>query len=689
MNENARKKREWVKTAAIIFLSVMLVLTFFSNTIMNYSLPEVAIQYVQSGTVTAKIRGSGVVESGDPYNIEVKESRKVAGVAVHVGDYVEKGDVILYLEDEESEELKTAQDELDQAWKDYEKLLLSESTTASGIQAANSNTSTATFRQQITNAQRAVTDAQKRVDELQEDSNAFATQIAITPGNDADMGDLEERLNTARTNLENATYAEQDALNKLTALQNEQKMYLDQKTYYETIIKGEDTETGKQIGFVTGQSGIRLVSETVPASRSAAQNGADGTGNASQPAAQSSVDGTGNASRSAAQNSADGTGNASQPSAQNGADGAGNPSGQSGTDGTGDPSGQSGADGTGTDPASDPATNSTSTATPEEIKKAQAEIDKIDKKLAELWTQIQAATDVHNNTLEAKANAQLAYDMAKTAYDNQKAAGDTTGTIESLTRQKAAIDAELAKAQAVLKDKQDALTELTGTITSAYGLQTQMDIITRAQEKVDELTAKSIGATVTADISGTITALNVTAGTTTSAATPVAVMQPEGKGFTMSFSVTNEQAKRLAVGDRADLVNAWRFDDVEVVLASIKPDPNDPGQKKLLTFDVTGAVTAGQTLNISVGQKSANYDYIVPNNSIREDNNGKFILVVTSKSSPLGTRYVATRVDVEVLASDDSQSAVSSGMLTGYDPVITTSTKPVEAGKLVRLAEDS
>ena len=75
MNENGKKKREWVKTAAIIFLSVMLVLTFFSNTIMNYSLPEVATQYVQSGTITAKIRGSGVVESGDPYNVEVKVRR--------------------------------------------------------------------------------------------------------------------------------------------------------------------------------------------------------------------------------------------------------------------------------------------------------------------------------------------------------------------------------------------------------------------------------------------------------------------------------------------------------------------------------------------------------------------------------------------------------------------------------------
>lgn len=39
MNENTKKRREWIKNAAIVFLVIMLILTFFSNTIMNYSLP--------------------------------------------------------------------------------------------------------------------------------------------------------------------------------------------------------------------------------------------------------------------------------------------------------------------------------------------------------------------------------------------------------------------------------------------------------------------------------------------------------------------------------------------------------------------------------------------------------------------------------------------------------------------------
>ena len=52
------KRREWVKTAAIIFLTIMLLLTFFSNTIMNYSLPEVSAKYVQSGSLSEQIRGA-------------------------------------------------------------------------------------------------------------------------------------------------------------------------------------------------------------------------------------------------------------------------------------------------------------------------------------------------------------------------------------------------------------------------------------------------------------------------------------------------------------------------------------------------------------------------------------------------------------------------------------------------------
>ena len=567
MSENGSKKREWVKTAAIVFLAVLLVLTFFSNTIQNYSLPEVATQYVMSGTITAKIRGTGTIESGDPYEVKVTETRKVTGVAVHVGDTVQKGDVLVYLDDAESDELKAAREALDKAKDDYDKALLTAEVKAADIQAAGSNVSADTYRQQINSLQQQITDAETKekqwsdeVTRLTQVVADFEMQISVTPENTEDLSEETKAVNNAQKAVNDATNNQTAALNAKTASENKVSEIQARMEYLVSVSSGDSDEYRTLAADLETAKASNLI-----------------------------------------------------------------------------------------------------------------------------------ATANYNKATEALANANLQLTKAQQAYDSKKG---NSGTITNLTNQMNAhklslynAQKELTAATAVKEEKEKALAELVAKINNAYNLESYQEAIAKAQELVDELTAKCIDATVTADIAGTVTAINVTAGNSTSAATPVAVLQPEGKGYTMSFSVTNEQAKRLSVGDKADLVNAWRYDDVDVTLSSIKPDTTEPGQKKLLTFNVSGSVTAGQTLNVSVGQKSANFDLIVPNSAIREDNNGKFILIVESKSSPLGNRYVASRVDVEVLASDDTQTAISGG-LYGYEYVITTSSAPVEAGKLVRLADN-
>ncbi|MCH5338290.1 MAG: biotin/lipoyl-binding protein [Acetatifactor sp.] len=509
MNEKGSKRREWIKTAAIIFLAVMLVLTFFSNTIMNYSLPEVATQYVMSDSITARIRGTGTIESGDPYHIEVKESRKVASVAVRVGDMVQKGDVLLYLEDVESQELKDAQDKLKDAQNDlqaardtYNAALLSDKITAQDIQAANSNTSDATYRQQITNIQAEITAAKAALAPLEEKVASLDREILNI---DTELKYQESRLTAAEAKLE--------------GLQS---------------VSGNDSD------------------------------------------AQQS-----------------------------------------------------------------------------DVTAAQAECDSISKTISSL--KAARATSVYNKYL-----AERDRDAAEAV---KKAAENKLDDLMTLLDHKKILDG-------LKEDISDA-----------------QKVVNEAQALVDKLEAEAVDVTVTADISGTVTSVNVVAGNTTTPGFPVVVLQPEGQGYTMSFSVTNEQARRLAVGDRADLVNAWRYDDVTVTLASKKADTNNPNQNTKLTFNVTGNVVAGQTLSISVGQQSSNYDLVVPNSAIREDSNGKFILIVESRSTPLGNRYIASRVDVEVIASDETRSAIS-GALYGYEYVITTSTKPVDAGQQVRLADN-
>ena len=123
------KRREWVKTAAIIFLAVLLVLTFFSNTIMNASLPEVATQQVTQGTINAKIRASGTITANETYNVKLAQSRKIESVKCKVGDTVAAGDVLFVLEAQESDELKQAKADLESKELEYQKSLITASNT--------------------------------------------------------------------------------------------------------------------------------------------------------------------------------------------------------------------------------------------------------------------------------------------------------------------------------------------------------------------------------------------------------------------------------------------------------------------------------------------------------------------------------------------------------------------------------
>lgn len=555
MNENKTSRREWVKTAAIIFLSVMLVLTFFSNTIMNYSLPEVAAQYIQSGTITTKIRGTGIVESGSIFNVKVTDSRKVMSVEVRVGDHVEVGDVICYLEEGDSTELEAAKAELKMAEDAYEMALLAGDLSVSVLQNAGNTESTESYRNKIIAAQNAVTaaqtevdTAQKLVDDLQKQSNAFDVQISITPSNSANTTAETQAVNTAKTNKNNADIA-------LTSAENAAAEAASRLQYAQDVSSGD----------------AALIAELT-----AQKNAADSA-----------------------------------------------------------------------------------------VIDAQAEVDA----------------------------AALELQKAEIALENKIASGDTSATIANLQAQQAVIKANLvaanntlAEKQQILATKQQELAELTSDINAALNLGALSDAVVAAREKVAELEGENGDTVVIAEVAGTITSVNVIAGENTMADNAVATILPDGKGYTLSFSVTAEQAKRISIGDPAELVNAWWYDDVTATVTSIKPDPSNPTRQKLVTFALEGELTEGQSLSLQVGARSANYDMIVPNSAIREDNNGKFVLVIESKSSPLGNRYYANRYDVEVLASDDTQSAIS-GALNGYEFVLTTSTKPVEAGQQVRLPD--
>ena len=209
--------------------------------------------------------------------------------------------------------------------------------------------------------------------------------------------------------------------------------------------------------------------------------------------------------------------------------------------------------------------------------------------------------------------------------------------------------------------------------------------IERARKKLEELSGGEENQ-ITAKVSGTVTSIGCTAGDTKLKDDVLCTIEVPDMGHTVSFSVTNEQARRLRQGDEATVSNYYWGNQITATLTGIQVDPKNPQTNKLLTFDVEGDVNSGAELTLSVGKKSASYDVIVPNSAIRSDSNGSFVLAVEARNSPLGNRYVARRVNVEVLASDDNNSAVTADLGWG-DYVITTSNAPIKNGDLVRLAD--
>lgn len=624
MNEQVGKKRDWIKNAAIAFLAIMLVLTFFSNTIMNYSLPEVSAKYVSSGEIQAKVRGNGTVIASDPYVLKAAGTQTIASVLVENGDRVEKGDVLLVLEEGESEELKAAEKQLEQLLDAFELAALSEDIDPETIHKVMNGQSDSyqVYKVQI--------DALKaEIKELEDEVSLFEEEIAKI-----------EALKRAEQNESSDTS-------------------LEKRVAYETAV-GETLSAKKRLQDALGAVAALGVTDAITAANKLTEVKAN----------VSNLEKTVNQIKNSTQY-------AQAEAVRIGYDNA-------------------------IEQAKNDLANATQSGSVTDQQIAQANWDKaIADRAAHLTSGIYVELEANEKALKDASEQQAKLEEVVLADSNytQKVAAEESAR---LAYEAAGPDHSISIAQydkvisinqkyvdeqkLIIADKRADLNELIAQFTQENALASQLISIEEQRELINELRLGASGGQITAPVAGTLQDFHLVAGEKTHAEMQIATIIPDGKGYSLEVPVTREQAQRLNVGDVAELQNAWYYSEVNVVLKQIKTDQKDPANSRILVFEVTGDVMNGQNLSISIGQKSAQYDLIVPNAAIREDANGKFVLIVSQKSSPLGNRYYAERVDVEVLGSDDTQTAIS-GDMSAWDYVVTTSTKPVEAGQLIRLAD--
>ena len=634
MEENTYKiRKDKVKNIAIIFLSAMLVLTFFSNSILNHSLPEVATQYVRYDTITEKVRGSGTVTADDPYKVVIKDSRTIESVAVKAGDTVTKDQVLFYLEDSESEELKKKEEEIKAKEDELSKQVLEYMTSILSVDISNEayqhiqsdNIATvAAYQAKIEAARQKVKRAQDTVDSLNR-------QILVAGMSSEDDVDRNSQITSAKENRKLASERMSEAQKKITEAEGTI-----------TTLDKKAADAGKTLEVIAEEAGAIYTTKK------------DGY-NEKKNALVSTIN---------------------------------------------------------THPSNPEYFDSDGIV--KDLKALTDLYELAESKGGDAPTKFAEMEVTYNELLPAKTAMETAnkdvndYNLAKSALVSAKSAlssatneyNSYNSIVESLenkisdnTELQNSLKISLSDAEAVLKAAQKEQDQLLKDVSNELALSSKNDEIadtekelSKLNEELEELKEESTGATIDAPVEGTVISISKTAGETTTANEEIALIQVAGKGMSLSFSVTNDQAAKVKVGDPAQLQNSWYYEDVKVTLSKIKPDTENPGKKKLLEFNVEGSVQSGETLALSIGERSAEYEHVVPNSAVREDKNGKFILIIEEKTTPFGNRYKAKRVNVEVIASDETKTAIQAE-LQGYEYVITTSNKPVETGDQVRLAE--
>lgn len=666
------QKRELIKSIAIVFLVILLILTFFSNTIMNYSLAEVATQSVTSGTINAKIRGSGTVEAGENYEVIIPQTREVRSISVRVGDFVSEGDVLFVLGDVESQELKAAQEQLDALNLQYQQQLLTLSREQAGEDRALQ-----VLREELKEAQ------SQRDENLvtAEEVSAAKTALAAAESDLTQLARTLEELNA--TLADDETYATaKAAVSEWSA-----KVETAQSQIEEYQRQLRELSTG-------GTSDMALKLSEAQSAVSAAESALTSAWTvykadylqligavATDPTIASAF---GDISAT--------TTRFSITSLQ-----------------------QTYIDAYLTKNPSDSCSYAYSAlmAAYNELQAKEATLTQLrneqyqnsassSSQMATLQAKLNAAQNDYSVAVRQLEQAEYAFSYAES---NQTAMKSQIKNFEASQREQNAYVSELREELSALESRKvlyDQATELVKQKQRAIedalvgrdidqqledlSLQNLRSQIEKAQEQVDKYTAETVDAEICANVSGKIAAIHVTAGKDAAAGSSMATIEMVDRGYILKIPVTVEQARQVRLGDIASVTNYYWGGDVEAVLEAINADPQNPGKGKLLVFRINGEVDAGSNLTLSIGQRSANYDTIIPKSALRQDTNGYFVLVITVKSSPLSNRYIATRVDVQVLAEDDTCAAVSG--ISGGDFVITTSNKPVEAGHQVRLVED-
>lgn len=568
-------KKKWVIRTIAGLIAVVVLLVFFSSTIINWSLAKVKAYRPTSGSISASIVASGEIIAEMQDRMYADGVRRVESINVQQGDTITIGQSIAMIEP------VVVEDNLDYQAASEELATLITAQRQKEIEAGKSanRREYASLEQAIQNAQDDLTEARKQVTEankkssLQSEVNRLQSSVSTYTGQvdslSAEVQAYGDTLNTAISNLSEKqalfSEAEQDYLQK-------KQIYDEKKAANEAAgIPANSTVDGpSEDALWVIMEDARLYMETFRGPRDAAQKSVDDI--RGQISAKSS-----------------------------------------------------------------------------ELQAASTRKATAEQSLSTAQSRLNSVPDL-DVAQKAQRTAQEALDTAQKRLVDQR--GDDTIQVQ--------LDA--------IKDEEERI---------------KME---KAQNKVNKLRDSLERTEILSTIEGVVASVEMQEGAETVDGDIILVVDLQQEGYKTEISFKTEEAELFEVGMAANS----DYNVEQAVISSIRIDPSDPVKRRLVVFSLVlsnwGYNIQGGQVTLSLLNQSKSFDCILPKGAIVQDAAGQFVYVVNSRSTIFGERNVVEKIKVEIIgvSANGEQVAIDPTALNEL-PVILSSTKPIEAGNLVRI----
>lgn len=301
----------------------------------------------------------------------------------------------------------------------------------------------------------------------------------------------------------------------------------------------------------------------------------------------------------------------------------------------------------------------------------QLDTKDIEAQVRQAEAALEAAQTAYRNAEAQIPNAlkiaQANYEAAKKAYERMEYLYREGGISE---QQWESAKTQLEVAEAQLADAQNAHLQL----------ETLKAQIKQAEAAYDAAKTALDNASITAPVSGVVTAVHIDVGQMVGQTTPVVTIAQLDPMYA-EFTLTESQVGKLAVGDKVQVkVSAAGEEPFEGTVTEVPPsaDPYTRGYKvKVEIPNEGGLLKGGMTAQIGLALESVSDAIVVPVNSVVTKSNQQYIYILEGNNK-------VRQCPVEILLQNDQVAAVAGEVKAG-DKIVVSGQHLLQDGSLVKV----